>query len=107
MRRAVHGADLMARLRVLVDENSDGLIGPLREKGYTVESVRELKAEDKRMGHDYNVMNYAKEKGMVLVTRDAETARGCRDNQIGCVSIDEEAILKIVLDKLDRLEAEG
>lgn len=96
----------MAGLRVLVDENSDGLIGPLREKGYAVESVRELKAEDELMSHDYNVMDYAKKKGMVLVTRDAETAKGCRANQIGCVSIDEEAILKIVLDKLEGLEAE-
>lgn len=95
----------MARPGVLVDENSDGLIGPLRERGYSVQGVRELKEKDPRMGHDYNVMNYTKENGMVLITRDAETARACRDNQIMCVSIDEEAVLRIVLDGLAELGA--
>ena len=91
-------------LRILVDENSDGFAGWLREEGYEVESVRELKKKDERMGHDYNVIKRAQENGMVLITRDAETGRACLDNGIKCVPIGEDVIRKWVLDELGKME---
>lgn len=90
-------------LRILVDENDDGLAKWLREKGYEVESVRELKEKDKLMAHDYNVIKYTHEKGMVLITRDAKAAAACFDNGIKCVSVGEEAIRRHVLDEIVKL----
>ena len=91
-------------LRILVDENDDGMTGWLRKKGYEVESVRELKEKDELMGHDYNVIKRAHEKGMVLITRDAEVIAACRANGIKCVRVNEEAIRKYVLDEIVKLE---
>ena len=91
-------------LRILVDENSDGMTGWLRDKGYEVESVRELKEKDKLMAHDYNVIKHAHEKDMVLITRDAEATAACRANGIKCVRVNEEAIRKYVLDEIVKLE---
>ena len=91
-------------LRILVDEDSDGMTGWLRDKGYDVESVRELKKEDELMGHDYNVIKRAQEKGMVLITRDAAVISACRANGIKCVAVDEEAVRKHVLDEIGKLK---
>lgn len=91
-------------LRILVDENDDGLAGWLHEKGYEVESVRELKEKDGRMGHDYNVIKHAQEKGMVVITRDVELIKACRANGIKCISPDEEVIRRYVLGEIQKLE---
>ena len=91
-------------LRILVDEDSDGMTGWLRDKGYEVESVRELKEKDELMGHDYNVIKRAHEKGMVLITHDGEAAAACRANGIKCISPDEEAVRRYVLDEIVKLK---
>ena len=91
-------------LRILVDENDDGMAGWLRKEGYEVESVRELKKEDELMGHDYNVIKRAQEKGMVVITRDVELIKACRGNGIKCVSVEEDVIRRYVLDEIVKLE---
>ena len=91
-------------LRILVDEDSDGMAGWLRDKGYEVESVRELKKTDELMGHDYNVIKRAQEKGMVLITRDSEMISACRANGIKCVAVDEEAVRKHVLGEIAKIK---
>ena len=91
-------------LRILVDEDSDGMTGWLRDKGYEVESVRELKETDELMGHDYNVIKRAHENGMVLITHDVKVISACRANGIKCVAMDEEGVRKHVLEEIEKLE---
>ncbi len=91
-------------LRILVDENDDGMAGWLRSKGYDVESVRELKKEDELMGHDYNVIKRAHEKDMILITRDAAVISACRANGIKCISVEEDVIRRYVLDEIVKLK---
>ena len=49
---------------------------------------------------DYSVINYAKENGMILITRDTESGQACEENNLPCILLDNEAIFKIVTEKL-------
>jgi len=91
-------------LRILVDENDDGLAKWLREKGYEVESVLELKEKDGRMGNDYNVIKHAQENGMVVITHDTGVIAACRDNGVNCVAVDKGVIRRYVLNEIVKLE---
>jgi len=49
------------------------------------------------------VINYAKENGMILVTRDTESGQACQENDLPYVLLDNDEIFKIVIDKLKQL----
>jgi len=92
-------------MEILCDEMYDGLDDKLNEMGYKAYSVKKLKEEEKRMGHDFNVINHAKEKKMVLVTKDNENGKACRANKIDCVFVNDEIIFtKIILEELNVLK---
>src|SRR4030067_820874 len=62
-------------LKILVDETSDGLDIKLQNAGYYAESVKKLRNKNEKMGHDYNVIQYAKENDMVFITKDKENGK--------------------------------
>ena len=87
-------------MKILVDEMDDGMDERLIHLGYDAYSVKKLRSEGKKLHTDYSVINYAKENGMVLITRDTESGQACEENDLPCILLDNEAIFKIVTEKL-------
>lgn len=93
-------------MKVLVDEMYDGLDLELIKLGYDARSVKKLKREEEKLGHDFNVISYAKEHEMVLVTRDVENGQACKANGFPCVFVTDDKIFrKIILEELKELKA--
>jgi predicted nuclease of predicted toxin-antitoxin system len=92
-------------MKILVDEMYDGLDLELIKLGYDAYSVKKLKMEEEKLGHDFNVISHAKEHGMVLVTGDTENGEACRANGFPCVFVTKDKIFgKIIVEELKDLE---
>ena len=87
-------------MKILVDEMDDGMDERLIKLGHDAYSVKKLRSEGKKLHTDYSVINYAKENGMILITRDTESGQACEENNLPCILLDNEAIFKIVTEKL-------
>ena len=88
--------------KILVDEMKDGMDEKLIQLGLEAYSVRKLRNEGKLKGPDFNVITYAQENEMILVTQDGGVIKTCEVNNFPYIPIDEEGILKMVLDKLSK-----
>ena len=88
--------------KILIDEMDDGMDEKLNTLGFDAYSVKKLRAEGKNLHTDYSVINYAKENGMILVTRDTENGQACEENNLPCILLDNDEIFKIVIEKLKR-----
>ena len=86
--------------KILIDEMDDGMDEKLNEIGFDAYSVKKLRVEGKNLHTDYSVINYAKENGMILVTRDTENGQACEENNLPCILLDNDEIFKIVIEKL-------
>ena len=87
-------------MKILIDEMDDGMDDRLIQLGYDAYSVKKLRSECKKLHTDYSVINYAKENEMILITRDTESGQACEENGLPCILLDNEAIFKIVTEKL-------
>jgi len=90
-------------MKILIDEMDDGWDEKLKEMGYDAYSVKKLRTEGHKLRTDYSVINYAKENGMLLVTRDTESGQACEENDLPYVLLDNNEIFKIVVDKLKNI----
>ena len=93
----------MSKKKILVDEMDDGMDDRLNSLGYEAYSVKKLLTEGKKLHTDYSIINYAKENGMILVTRDTESGQACKENNLSCILLDNDEIFKIVVEKLQKL----
>jgi len=93
----------MSKKKILVDEMDDGMDDRLNSLGYEAYSVKKLLTEGKKLHTDYSIINYAKENGMILVTRDTEIGQACKENDLSCILLDNDEIFKIVVEKLQKL----
>ena len=92
------------KLKILVDETSDGLDIKLQNAGYYAESVKKLRINDNKMGYDYNVIQYAKENDMVFITKDKEPGKACQANGIPCIWLSDDLLFeKIIIPELEKL----
>jgi predicted nuclease of predicted toxin-antitoxin system len=98
---------IMPNLKILIDEMDDGWDEKLQMLGYDAFSVKKLRAEGKKLRTDYSVINYARENGMILVTRDTESGQACEENNLPYILLDNEEIFKIVLDKVNQLSSKN
>lgn len=89
-------------LKILVDENLDGMDEKLKEKGYEAYSVRKLLIEGKKLGSDYSIINYARENNMIIVTKDTEFRKASEENKFPLILLDDEEILKVIVEKLKK-----
>ena len=87
-------------MKILIDEMDDGMDERLIQLGYDAYSVKKLRVEGKKLHTDYSVINYAKENGMILITRDTESGQACEENGLSCILLDNNEIFKIVTEKL-------
>ena len=87
-------------MKILVDENLDGMDERLKEKGYDAYSVRKLQNTGKKLGSDYSIINYARENNMIIVTKDTEFRKASEENNFPLILLDDEEIFKVILEKL-------
>jgi predicted nuclease of predicted toxin-antitoxin system len=92
----------MDKKKILVDEMDDGMDDRLNSLGYEAYSIKKLLIEGKKLRTDYSIINYAKENGMILVTRDTESGQACKENNLPCILLDNDEIFKIVIEKLKK-----
>jgi len=90
----------MGKPKILIDEMDDGWDERLRQLGFEAYSVKKLRAEGKKLRTDYSVINYARENGLILVTRDTESGQACEENNLPYILLDNDEIFKILLDKV-------
>ncbi len=94
------------KIKILVDETSDGMDLALQRAGYYAESVKKLKVKDEKLAHDYNVMEYARKNDMVLITKDKEHGEACHDNGIKCILLSDDLIFeRVILPELAKLSS--
>jgi len=90
-------------MKILVDEMHEGLVKSLKNiEGFEVESVKQLINDGKKMSSDFSVITYAKDNDMILISADVENQKGCIENDIKFVPINNEIILQVVLDGLKK-----
>lgn len=87
-------------MKILVDENLDGMDDRLKKLGYDAHSVRKLQIAGKKLGSDYSIINYARENDMIIVTKDTEFRKASEENNFPLILLDDQEILKIIVDKL-------
>lgn len=90
----------MNALKILIDEMDDGMDEKLNALGFEAYSVKKLLIQGKKLRTDYSIINYAKENGLILVTRDTESGQACLENNLPCILLDNDEIFKIIVDKL-------
>ena len=94
------GGILDAVMKVLIDEMDDGWDDSLRILGYDAYSVKKLRAQGHTLGDDNSVISYARENGMILVTRDNKSGSNCKKAGIPCILLDNDELFRLVREKL-------
>jgi len=93
-------------MKILVDETNDGMDIKLKLAGYDAQSVKKLKEGESKLGHDFNVIQYAHENDMILITKDKENGKACKANGFPCIWINDDTIFdKMVIPQLERLKS--
>ena len=87
-------------MKILIDEMDDGWDEKLQDLGYDAHSVKKLRMKGHKLATDYSVINYAKENGMILVTRDTECGQACQENDLPYILLDNDEIFKLIVEKL-------
>ena len=86
-------------LKILVDEQLDGLDEKLIQNGYdAANSAKKLFAGQS----DYTILKYVEKHKMVFITQDKENIHACRENKIRCVPINVVGTLEIALNELSK-----
>lgn len=94
----------MPTLKILVDENLDGMDERLKQIGYDAYSVRKLQIKGVKLGSDYSIINYARENNMIIVTKDTEFRKASEENDFPLILLDDEEILKVIVEKLKQFQ---
>ena len=89
-------------MKILVDENLDGMDEKLKGLGFDSYSVRKLQMDGKKLASDYSIINYARENDMIIVTKDTEFRKASEENNFPLILLDDEEILKVIVEKLKK-----
>lgn len=89
-------------LPVLFDEMYDDKDTELQKLGYEAYSVKKLIRKGHRLKTDYSVIKYADINRMILVTEEGDSFRGCRENNIPCLLLDQNPDIKLIEKKLKK-----
>lgn len=94
-------------MKFLLDEHAEGFDKKLIHLGYQVEYVKKLREKDEKFRNDHNVIEYAKNNQMILITKDHEPGQACEDNGYPCIWINDEKIFeKIIRPQINELPLE-
>ncbi len=90
-------------MKILIDENLDGMDEKLKGLGFDAYSVRKLQIEGKKLASDYSIINYARENDMIIVTKDTEFRKASEENDFPLILLDDEELLKMIIEKLKKI----
>ena len=89
-------------MKFLLDENAEYFQKPLEKQMHETITAKKLKSENPKYAHDYNLIEYAKEHSMTIITKDGELGETCKGNDFPCILISEDKIFeKIVQPEID------
>jgi predicted nuclease of predicted toxin-antitoxin system len=92
-------------MKVLLDEMYDGLADRLQKDNYEVYTVSKLKKDNEKLGNDFNIISYARDHDLVLITNDGENGKACKANNIPCIFVNLQLVLeRIILPDLKKLK---
>ena len=80
---------------------SDGWYNRLWHLGYDTYSVTKLREQGIDIQGDPAVDDYAKENGVVLVTRDSKFAKYCKAVDIQHIHLDDDDLFKVLRQKIN------
>ena len=89
-------------MKFLLDEHAEYFQKGLEKQNHETVSAKKLRAEDPKYENDYNLIEYAKEHSMIIITKDGELGKTCKGNNFPCIWITEDKIFeKIIQPELD------
>jgi len=92
-------------MKFLLDEHAEGFDKELIKLGHEVEYVKKLREKDEKFRNDQNVVDYAKDNNIILVTKDRKPGQACEDNGYPCIWVNDERIFeKIIRPKIKEFE---
>ena len=92
-------------MKFLLDEHAEYYQKELQKRNHETESAKKLRARKEKYRNDYNLIEYARERGMVIITKDGDLGQTCADNSYPCIWITEDKIYeKVILPELEKLE---
>ena len=90
-------------MKVLVDEMLDGWDLKLQQLGYDARSMKKIKGEH-GLNDDNSMIGYARENGIILVTKDTVCSRNCEAVGVQCILLDDVKIFKMCVAELDKMK---
>jgi len=89
-------------MKFLLDEHAEYFQKELEKQNHDTVSAKKLRAEDPKYRNDHNLIEYAKEHTMTIITKDGDLGQACKDNNYPCIWITEDKIFEnIVQPELD------
>ncbi|QLH06714.1 DUF5615 family PIN-like protein [Nitrosopumilus ureiphilus] len=89
-------------MKFLLDEHAEYYQKELEHQNHETESAKKLRAEDPKYRNDYNLIEYAKEHEMTIITKDGDLGQACTDNNYPCIWITDDKIFeKVIQPELD------
>jgi len=89
-------------VKFLLDEHAEYFQKELEKQNHETMSAKKLRVEDPKYENDYNLIEYAKEHSMTIITKDGELGKTCKGNNFPCIWITEDKIFeKIIQPELD------
>lgn len=92
-------------MKVLVDEMLDGWDLKLRQLGYDAHSMKKIKGEH-NLNDDNSMIGYARENGMVLITKDTRCGQNCEAVGVPYILLDDIKIFKMCVAELDKMKSD-
>jgi len=89
-------------LPVLFDEMYDDKDTELQKLGYEAYSVKKLIRKGWQLKTDYSIIKYADINRMILVTEEGDNFKGCKENNIPCLLLDQNPDIKLIEKKLKK-----
>lgn len=89
-------------MKFLLDEHAEYYQKELEKQNHETETAKKLRAENPTYRNDHNLIEYAKEHTMIIITKDRELGQTCKDNNYPCIWITDDKIFeKIIQPELD------
>ena len=89
-------------MKFLLDEHAEYYQKELEKQNHETIKAKKLKEEDSKYRNDYNLIEYAKQNGMTIITKDVDLGQECKDNNYPCICITEDIIYeKIIQPEID------
>ena len=84
-------------MKFLLDEHAEYYQKELEKQNHETETAKRLRTEDPKYRNDYNLIEYAKEHSMTIITKDGDLGQACKDNNFPCILITEDKIFEKII----------